>query len=264
MANPKIVVNQGALPPGVPGFAREDMSTGTDATVAVVGGPYLEQLWSWVDRPIDMAIPAQSSASFADPTAPTTNVSPVDLVGTYFLQVLVDQGFGLGARPEDASRLTFYAGDPAVPLNPVWDDLPRRVPAFAEQREHNPQDDPIFGLLGNLRGWAQEWVRWFGVIARLRRTAITAWGYVELDPSGATFVYGSNVAGAVRNSEGRVTVTLATPSSSGAAIAIAFPFRDVGGTATCSSNDAADFVFDRADPFGVYCDGNFAFVIVGP
>jgi len=157
MPQPLIVINQGVKPPGVAGVAREDLDLGVNIALTVVGGPYKAYVWSILDRPVDWLIPAQSTALLATPTAPATIMQNIDRQGTFLIALSVDSGFGVGARPEDNTRITFYAG---APLNPVPNALPRRMPAFGEKTEHNVHDATVFPS-GNPRGWATEMERWF-------------------------------------------------------------------------------------------------------
>lgn len=154
----QIKIDQAAKPAGVAGVAREDLDLATAVTLTAVGGPFSQYKWTIVDKPPNAALTAPSAATLTAPSAATTQTTP-DNTGTYMIQLAVDAGFGLGARPEDVARITFYAG-PA--LNPVINQLPRRVPSFLEKLEHNVPDsiDPT----GNLEGWAREWRKWFKVI----------------------------------------------------------------------------------------------------
>lgn len=152
-------------PAGVAGRSREDLRTTFDVQLSAIGGPFLAYQWTLVDRPIDIVTPAASAAAVATPNASVTLVTPIDQVGTYLVELAVDAGYGVGARPEDVARATFYAG---VTLNYLATDpreLPRRIPAFRERADHNAPD-AIYPS-GNARGWAQEWLRWFSSISRL-------------------------------------------------------------------------------------------------
>ena len=161
MAAVQIQINQVALPPGVPGVAREDLNLGV-VTLQAIGGPYLAYQWSIIDKPIDMSVPVKSAAVLTAPAMASTNVNPVDLAGTYYVQVLVDSGSGLGATIDDIARITFYAG---TALAAAADQVPRRVIAFRETIEHNAPD--VLDVGGNPEGWAREWRRWFANISRL-------------------------------------------------------------------------------------------------
>lgn len=255
-----IVLNQAGNPTaGTPGFAREDFVTGVPVGLSLSGGPFLQQVWSILDKPIDLSVPVQSAASIVTPTAASTTIGPIDVAGTYLVQVTVDSGSGLGAFPEDTSRITFYAGPT---LNAQFDALPRREPAFLERREHNVKGDPVFGVGGNLRGWAQEWLRWFGVIRNTHLGAAKAWGRVQLTGGGATLVQGKNVATVARTSQGVVLVTfgVAMPSTNYGVAANARGL--VGGSACPNSETLSTCVIERADPFGALVDADFIFTVL--
>lgn len=160
----QIQVDQAAKPPGVPGEAREDLDTGTAVTLTATGGPFAQHQWTIIDRPVDIVTPAVSAAALSTPTAASTSVTPIDLEGTYLVEVAVDSGSGLGATADDIDRITFYAAPATSPLATDPAELPRRRPAFNEQLEHNVPDALFPG--GNPRGWAQEWERWFKVLER--------------------------------------------------------------------------------------------------
>ena len=161
MAAVQIKIDQVAHPPGTPGLAREDLATGI-VTLTAIGGPYLAYQWSIIDKPIDMSVPVKSAAVLTAPAMASTTVNPVDLSGTYYVQLLVDSGSGLGATIDDIARITFYAG---TALAAAADQVPRRVIAFRETIEHNSPDALDAG--GNPEGWAREWRRWFANISRL-------------------------------------------------------------------------------------------------
>lgn len=154
-----IKVDQAAAPPGVPGQAREDLATGVGVTLAAIGGPYLAYRWSVVSKPIDITVPVQASSLLGSPTAGTTTLSPIDVAGTYLVEVSVDSGSGIGAGAGDVSRITFYAG-PTLSTNPAL--LPRRRMAAFESTEHNVPD--AVSPLGNPQGWSREWYRWFALL----------------------------------------------------------------------------------------------------
>lgn len=156
----QIVFNQSGKPAGVAGQAREDLDLGTPVLAQAVGGPFVSQQWTFIDRPADVITNTNSNAAFTAPSSASTNITPVDQPGTYLIQVAVDSGQGLGATVDDVARLTFYAG-PALNADPT--QLPRRIPAFGERREHNVPD--ALSPLGNPQGWAREWRRWFAKIS---------------------------------------------------------------------------------------------------
>jgi hypothetical protein len=260
-----IILNQAAKPPGVAGFAREDLVTGVNVGLSLAGGPYISQLWSIIDKPVDLSVPAISNASIAAPTAAATVVQNIDRKGTHLIQVLVNQGFGLGARPEDIARITFFAGP--APLSATWNQLPRRVMAFLEKNEHNPQSDPVYGVVGNLRGWAQEWIRWFGVIER-HDTEIAslqrAHAKVALPGGGpATFSGGLNIASVTRTGLGIVHVVFTTPLPTANYVVIPTAQGATGGSCVVLNELVGSFDIHRSDPFGAMADANFNFVVVG-
>jgi hypothetical protein len=158
-----IIINQAAKPPGVSGVAREDLDLGTDILLTADGGPFLSYLWSIVDRPIDIVAPAESTSVLATPTTITSLVTPVDVAGSYLVELLVDSGQGLGATAADVARITFYAG-PSLNADPTA--FPRREPAFRETGEHNVAD--VIFPSGNPKGWAQEMRRWFALVRELK------------------------------------------------------------------------------------------------
>jgi hypothetical protein len=246
----QIQINQGTT--GTPGQAREDLVTGTAVTLVAVGGPYLAYSWSIVDKPIDIVTSTQSSALIVAPTASTTQVSPIDVGGTYLVQILVDSGSGLGALPTDVARITFYAG-PTLAANPA--QLPRREMAFRETTEHNVPD-AVFPS-GNPRGWAQERLRWQEVLKSVYGVKSFAWGRVALTSGGATLTSGVNV-GVSRTGVGRVTVTLTTaaPVSTYAVVATAL---GAGGSVAAFNTTTATFDIERADLGGGLVDADFSF-----
>lgn len=157
MAQVTITLDQAGAPPGVAGFAREDFVTGIPVTAtASVGSSYA---WTITWKPVNVKTSTRSAAALSAPGASSTQITPIDKIGTYRLAIAVDQGSGLGANPEDNAAITFYAGPT---LNPAAVEFPRRVPAFGETTEHNVPDaiDPS----GNVDGWAREWQRWFVAI----------------------------------------------------------------------------------------------------
>lgn len=260
----KIFLAQAAHPVGTPGFAREDFDTGTPVSATQSGGPYAQYLWELVDKPIDLTIPMQSAALLTAPLAATTLINPVDLPGTYLIRLSVDSGSGLGATADDVAEITFYAGIPGSPLNPNPTLLPRRQIAFRETTQHNVQNDPIFGLLGNQRGWAQEWIRWFEVIQRLfTLSTIFAAGTVILPPGGpAALAPGStNVLSVVRTSQGVVAVTFTLPAATANYKVLMNP--DVsGGMFAVTLKGVGGFLIERSDIGGALFDEDFDFAVV--
>jgi hypothetical protein len=157
----QIKVDQVAAPAGVPGQAREDLALGVGVTLTAVGGPYLSYLWRIVDLPTNAAVTVRSAAVLATPALPVTGFAPIDQQGTYFVELLVDSGSGLGATADDVARITFYAG---VVIGATASSVPRRRIAYRETSEHNAPDALDAG--GNPEGWAREWRRWFANIER--------------------------------------------------------------------------------------------------
>ena len=156
----QITIDQSGKPAGVPGRAREDLDLGTAVLLTLVGGVgVVAYQWSILYKPLNAGMTAFSSAALTTPTAASTSVTPVDLAGTYRIECQVDCGYGLGARAEDVTRITFYAG-PALAADPA--QLPRRRLAAFEEREHNAAD--TLEPAGNTDGWAREWEKWFRVI----------------------------------------------------------------------------------------------------
>lgn len=257
-----IQLDQAAKPPGVPGRAREDFDTGVAVTAAAVGGPYSAYLWSFISKPIAIFIPAKAATLIASPTGPTTNLSPVNVAGTYEVQLLVDSGSGLGATADDVAKITFYAGTPGSalhgPPSTIPYRLPRRIPAFQETTEHNVPDalDPT----GNPEGWSREWYRWFAVIERSWvGSAHWAGGRVALTGGGAVLTQGLNV-GVARVSQGVVDVTFTTalPNANYAVMANA---RGVAGTCLPSLETTAGFRIERGDVAGTLVDADFNFSV---
>jgi len=163
----QIKIDQAAKPAGVAGQAREDLDVATAVTLAAVGGPFSQYQWTLIDAPPNATLTSPSTSTLSAPTASTTQITP-DNDGTYLVELAVDAGFGLGARPEDVTRRTFYAG---ATLNPIIDQLPRRVMSFREQLEHNVPN-PVEPT-GNTTGWAFEWQKWFKVIALAMTSGLT-------------------------------------------------------------------------------------------
>lgn len=248
----QIVINQVPQPPGIPGQAREDLATGVPVDLAAVGGPFLQYLWTIIDKPIDYVAAAQSGAFLTAPNAPATQVNNVDFNGTYEVQLSVDSGSGLGATPDDVTRITFYAG---IALNPIPSELPRRVPAFGEQTEHNAPD-PIFPG-GNPRGWAQELGRWFEVISRFGFFAGVRW-----NDAGGLIVAQKNVLSVVPGLPGIYTVNFTNPAANADYLVIAAARGALGGFATAQGEALNSFQLYRTDPFGVLANGDFNLVVV--
>ena len=249
-----IVLDQAAKPAGVAGVAREDLDVGVDVTAGAIGGPFSAYAWSLIDRPIDIIGASQATTVPTTPTASTTILSPVDVEGTYLLEVLVESGSGLGATAADVARITFYAGatlstDPRL--------TPRRRPAFRETTEHNVADAVFAG--GNPRGWAQEWERWF---AALVKTSAATWasGRVTLTGGGATLVglRGFNAA-VVRTGVGVVDVTFPLLAAPNADYSVLGAARTTAGSTFLTSETTAGFTITRVDAAGAPADADFSF-----
>lgn len=117
-------------PPGVAGVAREDLVIGFGVLLTAVGGPFGQYQWSIIDKAVNIAAGVQSAALLGAPAAAVSSLAPIDQVGTYLVQVVVDSGSGLGATPGDIASLTFYAGTVLNSLNPNPALLPRRQMAW--------------------------------------------------------------------------------------------------------------------------------------
>lgn len=256
MANPTIKFDQTGKPAGVAGRAREDLALAVPVTLTLGGGPFLDQLWSVLDKPNDYATPVRSSAAIVDPTAAVTTIQPIDVKGTYFLQVVVDSGQGLGATVDDVARLTFYAGPT---LAAAYNQLPRRRPAFLERDEHNAPD-AIYPA-GNERGWAQELDRWFDVIESFDLANAVAWGRVTLTSGGAVLVAGRNVASVARTAVGSVNVLFDVAAPDGNYAVFGAARGAVGGSCDATAEATTGFTIYRADPFGALVDASFNFLV---
>lgn len=178
----KIKIDQTGKPAGLPGVAREDLNLGTDVVLSAVGGPFRAYRWSVVNGAIDYSINDLSSAAPVSPTNSVTTVTPIDVSGTYLVQLEIDSGRGLGATADDVARITFYAG---VPLATNIDELPQRIPAPEETNEHNVPNT-IFPT-GNRIGWAYTVGRYlYGVVRRLYRVGGRAGIRVSTASAGPT------------------------------------------------------------------------------
>ena len=252
-------------PPGVAGVAREDLVTGFGVQLTATGGPFLAYQWSIVDKAVNIMAGVQSAALLGAPNAAVTTLSPIDQIGTYLVQIVVDSGSGLGALPDDVSTLTFYAGAPpwapGGSLNPTPNALPRRQMAFRETTEHNVAD-PVFPL-GNPRGWAEEWERWFAVMERVAGATLFAAGVVQLTGAGATLLSGSNIAAVVRSSLGVVGVTFTNPAPT-ANYAVTCGAVGQGGMFNVTTKTINGFVVERSDLGGSLVDADFDFLVDAP
>lgn len=257
----QILLAQAGKPAGTAGKAREDFALGVLVTATAVGGPFASQQWVLTDKPVDYVTPANSAALVVSPTAPATNITPIDKEGTYLLLLLVDSGSGLGANPGDVASIDFYAG---TPLNATYNLLPRRVLAANERGEHNV-NDAIFPA-GNPRGWSQEMGRWFEVIKRHDALLSSAVGFrasarVHLTSGGASIVSGVNVATAVRSAIGRVTMTFTVALANANYPVLGSTRGVIGGSVNASAESTTTFVVERADFGGSLVDDDFCVLV---
>lgn len=246
-------------PAGSPGQAREDLVLGFPVQLTAIGGPYLAYSWSIIDKTVDIVAGTQSVALLSAPSAAITQLQPVDIEGTYYVQVLVDSGSGLGALPEDIARGTFYAGPSlnALALDPA--ELPRREMAFRETTEHNVPD-AVFPL-GNARGWAQERQRWQEVLKRIYAGKSWACGRVAVAAGGpASTTQGFNLAGAVWVSTGVVDIVFARPLPNANYAVVPSP-RGNNGQVYVDSETVNGFRLYRADSWGILTDDDFTFEV---
>lgn len=256
----QIRIDQAAKSAGVAGRAREDLDVGTLVTLTAVGGPFLAYQWSAISRPIELRTNARASSVLSSPSASTTTFTPIDVRGTYYVQLAVDSGSGLGASAADVARITFYAGIAGDRMRgaPNADPrlLPRRMPATGEKAEHNVPDG--VDVSGNIDGWAKEMYRWERVWQTQAEGMAWAAGRVGLTGAGATLVRGWNVATVTRTGVGVVVVTfsVAMPDTSYSVIGSA---RSVGGGVTVSSELTGSCVIERGDVGGSLVDAPFNF-----
>lgn len=180
MAAVQIQLFQSGTSVGAAGQAREDYVVGSPVQAIAVGGPYLAYKWSFGSKPIDIVDAVEANSVFDSSGSDTSLIEPIDVPGTYLIQLAVDSGSGLGATVDDVASITFYAGNPADQLQGVLaadpTQLPRRIPAFGETLQHNVAD--AIQPSGNTQGWSREWYRWFSVIGAIAQrrvaTAISA------------------------------------------------------------------------------------------
>ena len=163
----QIKIDQAGKPAGLPGVAREDFDISVDVVLSAVGGPFRQWRWSVIDQALEFETDSLGTAAIVSPSSSTTVLSPIDVSGTYLVQLEIDSGSGLGATADDIVRITFYAG---VPLATEPDELPQRIPAAREYTEHNVPNAAY--PLGNVIGWAYTIGKWLdGVVRRLYRVA---------------------------------------------------------------------------------------------
>jgi hypothetical protein len=219
----QIRFDQTGLPAGVPGEAREDIVLGTPVSATAIGGPYHAYRWAVAAPPLNVDTDTRSTVAPASPSSTTTQLTPIDVEGTYLIEVAVDSGYGIGAREEDVARLTFYAGST---LATYPGDLPVRIPAAGERREHNAG--------GNQYGWEAALRRWFRVVEAISRGRAWASARVLDDPSiGPTVIRGNNVAtgtGSVSWSGGssQYTITFQRGMADGNYGVLLTPFASTG------------------------------------
>lgn len=256
----QITINQVTRPPGTVGVAREDLVLGQVVTLSSSGGPFAAYRWRIIHKPIDIVAGVRATSVLATPLAINTTMAPIDVAGTYLVELAVDSGFGIGALSSDVARITFYAG-PVLATAP--DEFPRRPIAFQETIEHNVADplDPA----GNGEGWSREWYRWFATIKKLWATKSAAWAKVSLPGGGpAAIADGANVAAAVRIGMGVVDVafTNALPTAN---YCVTTGVHGSGGSCLVLNQAVGGFRIERSDPFGVLVDDDFSFhVMVTP
>jgi hypothetical protein len=252
-----IIINQAAAPPGVAGKAREDLATGVDVALSLAGGPFLAQQWSFVHKPIDIFAGVASSAALVTPAAATTLVSPINVPGTHFVQVVVNSGAGLGASANDISRITFYCGPT---LNIAPEKLPRRIPGFQETTEHNVND--VISPIGNPEGWSREWYRWFAAIQRLYDGRVWAGGRIALTGAGAVITRAFNITSAVRTAQGVVDLTFTNPMLDALYGVTASPRNGAGFISNISGETVNKFTLTRANAAGAATDLDFSFAVL--
>lgn len=253
MSSVTIKVDQGGHPAGVPGQAREDLATGSDVTVTAGGGPFFAYLWSFVSKPVDVISNVRASSMFISPSATASVIHPIDVEGTYEVEVQVDSGSGLGALSTDVARMTFYAG---TTIAVRADYLPQREPAFGEKNEHNVPD--LIDPLGNIDGWARTLGRWFAVIRTIYRAKSWARARVALTGGGATVTRGTNIAGVTRTSLGTVDVTFIRAMGDGN-YSVTATARTTAGQCVVSGESTTGFTISRLDVGGSLVDADFNF-----
>ena len=257
----QITIDQATMPGGSAGVAREDLILGKTVTLKSSGGPFISQLWRIIHKPIDIVAGTRATSLLATPTAANSTLAPIDVAGTYLVELAVDSGSGLGATAADVKRITFYAGPT---LSTIQDDCPRRPIAFNETIEHNVPDAIEAG--GNTEGWSREWYRWFAVIKKLATSGGGgSWAKVSLPAGGPAVVSsGYNIAAVNRFGMGVVDVTF-TAALANNRYAVLTGVHGSGGSCLVVSETVNGFRIERSDPFGVLVDDNFSFdVKVGP
>lgn len=247
----QLLINQMGKPAGTPGVAREDIDLGTPVDLQALGGPFLQVAWSIVDKPIDYTVPAQSSAAFSAPSNALTQLSPIDYQGTYLIRVSVDQGFGLGARPEDNASITFYAG---VPLNSIYNEFPRRIPAFGERTEHNVPSPPF---ANNPRGWAEAMEKY---LFALINSGSELFAYCRYE-FGTGILKSKNVASVTGFGVGIFAITFTNPAPDANYIVIP-SIRTNPGFITPYGETVNFFGLGLIDNFGAPLNSDFEFLVI--
>jgi|SRR5580693_2536998 hypothetical protein len=267
----QIVLNQTGASAGIAGQAREDLVTGVPVIASISGGPFLQYLWTLNDRAVDFNAATISACAPLTPTMASTTFTPIDVAGTYLVQLLVDSGQGLGATPDDVATITFYAGPT---LATAGSQLPLRVPAYGERTEHNVPDpiNPGSGL--NTRGWAQTMGRWFTTLVAAFFGSQKTWARVQLTSSGAMLISNKNVASVTRTALGVVSITFtvpqnsssygvqATPRSLGASQIVGAGVVATAGSAVPASETTSGLVISRFDVDGNPLDADFTFGVL--
>jgi hypothetical protein len=144
-------INQGALPPGVPGQSRDDLVLGFPVVVSDAG-PGPTRAWQLLDKPDG------SAAVLSSGSGPSTQFTP-DIEGTYRIQLIVNGG------PTD-DHIAYVGAGVQIDL-PTWvvgDGQKVRIPAWGERLDFNVKSSPGSGV--NTRGWAYEVNQFFRVIAK--------------------------------------------------------------------------------------------------
>jgi len=250
----QIVINQFGKPAGVAAQAREDLDLGVPVDLQAIGGPFLQVQWSITDKPMDWSIPAQSSAGLTAPTNPVTQVTPIDYKGTYLIKVEVDSGSGLGANPDDIATLTFYAG-PA--LNPIFNQFPRRIPAFSETTQHNA---PIAPFAQNPRGWDETVTKMLAAIEAVT-SGIFAWARWEQGTG--TIIASKNIAAIANPGIGLYKVFFTNPAPSGNYLVLPVTRNVLGGLTINSVNEiTTEFDLVIVDNALALDNNDFNFVVI--
>lgn len=259
----QILIDQSGHSAGVAGRAREDLAVGTPVTLQAVGGPFAAYQWSFVSKAIDIDSGVEATSAFTSPAAATTNVDPVDQPGTYMVQVAVDSGSGLGAAAADVARITFYAGlAGSTTRGPVATDpaeMPRRLPAYGEELEHNVPDAIDAG--GNKEGWSREWWRIWAVLRRLYVGKDWASGRVHVAGGVATKVRGFNFASVAYLAVGSYQITLSRPLPDTNYLPIGVPLLNPVIAVADTILSTTVFTIAVADLAGTPVDSDFGFVV---